>query len=507
MTSLQKTVSSRLFTSPQKNTISTGVQSRPLPRANNRLEGPSNRPSISRPVLNSFVDGPRSVMTKFGSMSIKRFQGVFYGVKAPAQTGRAKSNDRITSTPACQLKKFYERVHRIKRAEREESDRLKLALESKTEQIKKASSAKLMPVRRDSRCMTNLFADLGHLKKSIELPKIHLVWDLSIECKVKDKASSEPQLESTDERTLTYLLKTLSSILTESVYFKDFFKLFVRYQTNRSQQYRFRCKSALRLETKLSAAKLRSSGYCLFTDYLHNIYMHFNVLREARTRVSYTMSKNILLFTELDRLNLDNKTRQYGGGRGTQRASFNFFTLNKYLKEFSTSVKELNLGGRMRYTEVADTRVARKLRTLKSPTPEIDMNIIQQPVLNIKSANLFQKIVQHTVMNEKVEAKKAMFKKKLKSCFNKSYFFIRRRPNKGSMDIKKSENVHSYSLHTGHGLIDMGKVYRMPKAMDVKRFGDGFQGGLKLVSNQFRLKGFNLSRDSSKTKKAPKIER
>jgi len=69
--------------------------------------------------------------------------------------------------------------------------------------------------------------------------------------------------------------------------------------------------------------------------------MQYNIVKEKVTKTSYIMDMNTILHTEADQLNSINPNR-YDIHKHSSRMSFNFFALNKYLKEFSFAIKEFN---------------------------------------------------------------------------------------------------------------------------------------------------------------------
>ena len=465
---------------------------------------PINNIAARKPKFPSLVINPKPFNRKFNKENIKRLKSIFYGQSNKFVVERNKSYDKITTRPRSQLRLFYKRTNRP-RKNKNEQNMNEQPLERKPEVYKSVSNIKRTLSRKENRRGSKLPHELNFNK----LPTSSIVPVLrkkpSIEKKLRVVQETQESGQTTiDDTILAYLKRTLSSMITESVYFKDYYSLYKKYQNGCNQRYRYRSKSDPNLKTMFSRRKRQAFDYCLFTDYLYNIYIHYNIRKEIQTNINYIMDKNTIFYTEIDRLNAMNPYTRYGVTKVENSCFFNFFTLNKYLKEFSHSIKVFNQTNQLRYIEIYEPRRSKKIGMAKTPLvttsmkneeKEISTNVIQQPVNNLNSANLFQKLVQHTVDKEKQQARKQMFKKKLNNCFKKTLFFLGRRFRKQSKDNSIEINPsRSYATHRKKMPIDISRVYKLPKTMDIKKISGRVAEDFASTNREFKTHNFNISR-------------
>ena len=450
--------------------------------------------------LNNFINGSKSMKNKFNQTSFKRFQEIFYKPRGKLNPQKLKSYDKITKNPQCQLKRFYNKINEFTEDQKQEFNTYD---NSKSFSSSRVIKSRYSMNRRNTKPMSKIIPDLQLLRQASGHNAAMFKKNFSIEKSIKPIQKKDILANNLDEKILAYLKRNLSSIITESVYFKDYFKLFKKYKDSTNQTYQYRSKSDSRLLDKGSYDKRRANDYCLFTDYLYNIYASYNIIKEQKTKVRYMMNKNILFYNEIDRLNANNVNLLNGVQNSSSRMVFNFFAMNKYLKEFSKFIKRFNKTSKISYVEDIKDKEVKELQKKKELKPdiskygnmtEVDLNIIQKPINNMKNANLFRKIVQHTVESEKQQVRKNMFKKKLNNCFQKSIFIIKcfgkrnrsvKEPEPSKLSTSKNKNV----------CVDIGKVYKMPKTIDIKIFTDNVKNELKTTNRRFKLKSLSRSRD------------
>ena len=181
---------------------------------------------------------------------------------------------------------------------------------------------------------------------------------------------------------------------------------------------------------------------------------------------------------------------------------FDFFNLNEYLKEFSLAVKEFNAKGQLNAT--ADARSKRYSVRLNASAiggsgqaridgSGVDHSVVKLPVGNIKSATMFQKMVAQSVSSDKKQARKSAMKKTIKSCLNKSFFYIRRGLQQKTSDC--SEEVVDKVKRVKHKsvFIDVERVYNIPDMMKNKAKLEKSLDGMKTRFKVFRVKSVNTS--------------
>lgn len=282
-----------------------------------------------------------------------------------------------------------------------------------------------------------------------------------------------------DDMILNFLKKTLSKVITESIYFKDYFKLFKKYKHDFDQAFRYRSKSESNLKCQLTKHKTLSKKFCLFTDYLHNIYARYKIMKD-RDEKNVCGNDGKMIVREMRRPMLTKTQSLYKSSISSQRTvDFDFFNLNDYLKEFSLAIKNFNTLGTLKYdTKRNSMRMIRRNNIMPINVPPLsrmdslngDSILHSKPVVNIRSAVLFQKLVQHQVDADKKQEKKMFMKKTLNNCLNKSFFFIKRalksRPKNKTRDIIESPSVSV--INPTH--IDIDKVYRIPKTFGSRQY-------------------------------------
>lgn len=336
-------------------------------------------------------------------------------------------------------------------------------------------------------------------KSSIMLPAMRR--DKPIEKTIVIQRSFDEQGNRVDELTLAYLWRTLSSMLTDSVYLKDIFRVFKSFNVKPVKAYQYRSRSADRSEDQLSTRKRRIFDKCLFQDYLHNIYLHFSLLKQSITRNSYMMDKNTILFSELDKKN--QKPVQPGDPQEKTRKHFvfNFLTVIKLLKEFVFAIKHMNKTGRLKYIEVQYVHQPKyrvdKLKLTSGNNSQLtpvvlDSQIISQPIHNLKSVNLFQKLVQHTVIAEKHLIKQKEIRSKIKNCLKKSFFFIRRDAGKKRVLENAVSSFKSKSVGVTRMFVDVNAMFKMPRTIQPPKITPSLKSDIKTVAKNFRLKNFNF---------------
>lgn len=439
---------------------------------------------------------------KMDKEASKRFRDMFFNLPVIQTNIRRKSYDVTTKEPRCQLKQFHTRTMKENENRRRKARAINAFPASRDSEYKKRPVLLNKAPKRVSRTLSEAFFTRLEEKKENKLPSLNK----SREFMFQINEIETRHVQSMDEKLIGYLRRTLSSIVTESVYFKDYFKLFKRYQEKHKQAYRYRSKSESRFKPPGSACMQHIQDYCLFTDYLYNIYNHYNMVKAVKTKNSYKMNKNTILSTEIDRLKM-NKVALLP--QAVSKSFFNFFSLNKYLKEFSLAVKEFNQTGVLRYQKAPETNASKKIRRMKQmdadvdlcvDPPVVDQQMIQQPINNIKSVNLFKKLVQNTVVNEKQKARKQNKKKNLGICFNKAFFFIKNKFGKEDEEVQKKERSRSETSYHKKLVIELEKVYKLPKTVKFKQIADALTLDTTRATAKFRLKSLNVNNGSYSTR-------
>lgn len=407
---------------------------------------------------------------------------------------RRKSVDVLTTRPECQLLQFVKRLNkknipetRYKKPQNKSIKTLGHSMELENRKIRGGSTVlKKNPSSKKPSLINIPAEDKIFTHKTIQ----------RTESILKD-------ISSLDNKIIDLLKRTLSILITESVYLKDFYKLFGNYLTKPYGIYNFRSKSANKNKHYLSTRKQHSSEHCLFTDYLLNVYLHYNLKKEAKTKQYYIMDKNIIFMTELDRQELiknDNETTSKIAEE--RKYFFNFLYLNKYLKEFIYSIKNLNKNDKLLYIEVSDEIKTKDKSLRKSGSFEdikftnhnsMNLSIVDKPVTNIKSASLFQKIVQHTVDNDVHQKKTLEIKNKVNNCLRKSLLFLKQDINhkKGKSQPIINRNRNFKSLSKQRETLNKNTMYNLPRVSNYTKINASIVKNIKNVSKNFKLKNFD----------------
>lgn len=419
----------------------------------------------------------------------KRFELPKKLVKNPA-IARKRSIDLLTSRPVNLLEKFVKREINTETR----NDTPNTAKNGVVGVGPSSGSNSQKQPQKKSRTIH----DYTNVKRRSSVIMFGLRRDFSIEQKKPSKSTFSLKLNTLDERKLEYLKKTLSSMVTESVYLKDFFKLFNSYLSNGNPKYHYRSKSASRLKNALSIRMKQSDEYCLFSDYVFNLYIYFNIKKEIKTKVSYIMEKNVIHFSELDVK--PKEPLQVTESQPRKHFAFNFLTVNKYLKEFSYSIKRFNMTGQVVYVSLQGAKTPK----YKTDKIKVDLMVLTKVepeggnaqtgpthVLNLKAANLFKKLVQHSVINEKHNVKKREIKTRLTNCLRKSFFYVKRDVEHKKMRDTLRSKYHFKTAGANRLLIDVNTMFKIPKTLDLENFSTSLKNDIKSATKNFRLKNFD----------------
>lgn len=333
--------------------------------------------------------------------------------------------------------------------------------------------------------------------------------DRSFEKRAIPKKQINAISQATDERILAYLKQTLSSMITDSVYLKEFYKLFNEYRTNSDKSFQYRSKSVDDILEHLSNRKRRVVNKCLFSEHVYNLYLRFNLIRQQATRNPYIMAKNTILFSELDKKPAPNDTAPHANTTQIrEHLTFNFLTVIKPLKEFVYAIRHFNTTKQLKYTEIhsinklkykaGKTRLATNISS-KQDLADLEAHIIAQPVNNIRTANMFQQLVQHTVIKEKQVLQHKEIRTKIANCLRRSFYFIKRDLDKRKADENSHSKFKSKTVAPNKTLIDVKAVFKLPKTTQLQKLTISLKNDLKTVSKNFRLKNFNLKTQNVQT--------
>lgn len=411
---------------------------------------------------------------------------------------RKRSVDLVTAKPACLLKKYSKKERQAK---------------STAVSAKKpiSSKAKVTPVgniflrRQSSRYILKSASNKNQLNRQSSFMVQKFCRDVSLERSMSDLMAPKSTTNTPDDLLLDYLRKVLSKQITSSVYLKDYLKLFSMYRGRFNRAYRYRSKSEGEPCNAMSQRKAQFSRYCLFTDYIHNLYTHHELLRDRYGSVPllYTKSTNIkkqkpLLAASRSRANRSLKC--------AKTLEFSFLTANENLKSFSLAVKHFNSKGNFGFLYNKGSRKPKHKRAIKmgraSPQVRLDNSQpnglhIKKPVGNIKNAVLFQKLVKSSVKADETQSKKLFIKQTLDNCLKKSFFHVKRDISQKRVQMVQEKPKPTRKAPPKPVYIDVDKVYRIPKTFGIRhqeiRCRDVHGTSLKA----FRLKSLNIGKSST----------
>lgn len=431
--------------------------------------------------------------TFFTHRKVKLLRNHFNTIRQPVEfllDLRKRSVDKITSKLDCLLTKFVKNRNKIDTLN---DVRQKLQHQTSTQMSCGNQKEYTQPQTRHK-----IVFDNPNTRRKSTLNFFGLRRDQSTEKRMTEKCVFNEKLNILDERRITYLKRTLSSMITDSVYVKDFFKLYDNYKNGYNKRYHYRSKSASNVKTELSTQKQQQNEFCSFSDYVYNIYTHFNIKKERITKYAYMMDKSTILFSELDikpetvTKNTDTPLRQH--------FAFNFLTVNKYLKEFCHTVKYFNKSKKLVYIHLQGSVTPKyKIGKIKLDimitdnivTQESENHALVQQLPNLKTANLFQKLVQNSVINEKHQTKKKEIHHSLTNCLRKSFFYLKRDVEKKRMQTSLKNQIQFKSIGANRLLIDINTMFKMPKTMNIENFSSSLKNDIKSATKNFRLKNFD----------------
>lgn len=382
-----------------------------------------------------------------------------------AQRAR-KSVDRITSNPLCLLRKLLKPQESNIRKEEGLRD-------NENGKPKPKASLKRYRTLKNLSKANNLPRSL--MRKPSILPKSQENNKLATKNTTQSPDGAKQSIVQ-DDYILDYLSKLLSSYIVESIYFKDYYRLFFVYKTDIKRRYKYRSKSEARTGDWLTRRKLLYGNRCLYADYLDNLIVRYNMLKQSQTGQHANLTSNIFKnpytkpFTTLKPAARSDSRRP--SSRGLR---FSFCGFNDDLKDFSLAVKKFNSTGVLMY-EKPDPKLRLSKLGYSTITIKKEQSIpkvstyaatIDQPVNITKSSALLQKIVHERVSADATRMKARMLKKKFTNCLQKSFFYLRQ-------DIMAKQKMRDSCVtqvcpeSDKFNYVDINHMYRIPRTMRMR---------------------------------------
>ena len=400
-----------------------------------------------------------------------------------------RSVDIITSKPRCMFKK----VCVMPIPAMQEIIQSKEELEPSNNKSKKKSLMRYTTARNSG--MSKKLKQLKSRHSSTSLSRVPRF--SSIEQNTPEGKKKGIVNNINEDRIFNYLQNTLSKLITESVYFKDYFKLFLKYKADLDRKYNYRSKSQDRNGKWHSVRKIHFNTYCLFTDFLHNVCMQYKLSRELKKQKTTTSRavnlKNVKFMRSSLFKSIENEKQS---GSITKISGFNFFGFNGALKELSYAIKNYNETGILYYNEPdsledVDFNIGTKNEARRSIMHNrqtgLDYSIISRPVNNTKSAILFQRLIRDSVSAEKKKAKKLQIKRKINNCILKSTFFVKNTVEK-KKDEGKLKKPNKEITKPKSAFIDIEKVYKIPKSFRLRNVSKTSKENNLTYENKKRMK-------------------
>ena len=419
---------------------------------------------------------------------------------------RKTSIDKISERKKIDISKFVKKPDSIEEPKTSNEDVI-------TIKIKKLST------HNDRQVVKELFKRNKSVKNFDKLKPIML--NKAMKQKTKEKLGLNKNLQNrstkaSDEDILNFLKLSLSSSIAESVYLKDFFKLFVNYQKKHNRKYHHRSKSADRHNCRMTKTKQNYLDKCLFSDFVGNLYMKYCIEKTKKHKNCFILGKEILFSNDVCKMLFKFERPEFQTqNEKRERFCFNFFNFNRYLKEFCLTIKKYNktgqlslkqLGSPVKAVKEKKSNKKVKQKNVRKEDPINELKVYQKPIKNQRSASIFQKMVHSTVVIEKEEEKKKRLNAQLALLLRKSVFNFHKKE-----DSSPKNEKHKSKLLTSHfksfrvnrkktNKIDVAKVYKLPKVSKIPNVKIAFNS-TKNFNRQDRANFFSST--VKKKKKSP----
>ena len=313
---------------------------------------------------------------------------------------------------------------------------------------------------------------LKHLPPAKQIKNKLLRTSIAQELQIKHR------LKTTPKNPIDIIIKFLKSILsfsiTESVFLKDFIKLYIKFYNGKLTRFGYRSKSCKPLQTYSDKKNLfRISD---FRNFLINLCMQFMIVNNYTIKEFYISC----IIRNNNSIDLD-KSAYFHKKKKDDKVRFKFLEFNKITKHFCKVIKIFNKTGRI--VRIDKKRLASSI--IKSRIPRINrfrrraklnFNIPVSSVgqlkkhtdaLNyiksFKSVSQFQQIINKKVELEKENA--AYMCRRSKKLSTKMSLFEKKKSmfRKSSVSIKPTKKREISSLNRK---VSLNCLYKIPKTID-----------------------------------------